>query len=250
VCGACRSINEGRGGRCYKCRTPRELVGAGSAPAPEAPSRGVGTYASSAGHALTAQLLIGLTIVAAIVSSALGANLFDRLLDGTLSEGDTLTVAIVGLAALAIAAAALVAWSLWLSRVVANIPAIGGGWTNVTPAAAFYENFIPGLNVLRVPAILRDVMTRLDPARRGEPLIVAAWLGLVGGLVLPRAARWFLAFVVDSPEGLARLSIVVGQVALGLTVVGAGFLIAIVRWVETRMAERAATPAPAAAASD
>lgn len=250
VCGSCRSINQGRGGRCYKCRTPRELVeadpaalavaGVGSTAQPAGnPASGVGTYRSSADRAFLAQLLVGLTVVAAVLSSAMGANLVDRVLTGTVPEEGIVTVALIGLGALGVAAAALVAWAAWLSRVVANIPAVGGGWPNVSPAAAFYENFLPGLNLLRVPAIVRDVMQRLDPDGRGEPLIVAAWLGLVGGLVLPRVGGYVLAFVVSTEDDLLRLSLVLSQIALGLTVVGAVFLIAIIRWVETRITARA-----------
>lgn len=248
VCASCRSVNQRREGRCYRCRTPRELVeadpaslvvaGAGSAAAGGAEAL-VPKYRSSAQRAALAQLLLGATIVTAVVSSALGANLVNQVLEGTLRDDDVLTVGLVGLGALGIAVMALIAWSAWLSRVVANVPAVGGGWPNVTPTAAFLENLVPGLNVLRVPAIVRDVMRRLDAAGRGEPLIVAAWLGLVGGLVLPRAGRWVLAFVAETTEDLARLAVVLDQVALGLTVVGGLFLIAIIRWVETRMAMRA-----------
>ena len=263
ICGACRSINQPREQRCYKCRTPRELAkvdpetlivaGAGSHPTVD-PKAVVGTYQSSAGRALLAQALIVATVVVTTVAKVLGADAVSRVLDGhEVAGASTALLAILGGGGLILAVATLVAFGAWLSLVVANIPTLGLGWPNVTPTAAFIENLIPGVNVLRVPAIVRDVMTRLDTGPRGEALIAASWLGLVGGIVVPRFARYVIGpLSVESPDAAVGLSLLVGQVALGLSIVGAVFLIVVIRRIEEhaeRRAGRMVTVAPSAIAS-
>jgi hypothetical protein len=258
VCGACRSINQPREQRCYKCRTPRDLgqvdpetlvvAGAGSKPTVD-PKAAVGTYRSSAGRALTAQALIVFTIVVTTMAKVLGADAISRVLDGReVADADATLVAILGAGGLLLAVATLVAFGLWLSQVVANVPTLGLGWPNVTPSAAFIENLIPGVNVLRVPAIVRDVMTRLDTGPRGEAFIAASWLGLVGGVMVPRFARYVIGpLSIESPDTAIGLSQLVGQVSLGLSIVGAVFLIVIIRRVEEHAERRsqgqAASPA-------
>ena len=43
------------------------------------------------------------------------------------------------------------------------MPALGLGYPPADGLMAFVENFLPGLNLFRVPAIVRDVIRRLDP---------------------------------------------------------------------------------------
>jgi hypothetical protein len=255
VCGSCRSINQPREGRCYRCRTPRELVeadpetlivaGAGSTSTEIVRPRGV--YSGSGGLAFLAQVLIVAAIVITVISSVLGADLVGRLLDGDAAAGDaaSTTVAIIGGGGLVVGGAALVAFAVWLSRVVRNVPIVGLGWTNLTPNQALFEAVIPGVNLYRVPAVLRDIVNRLEPGGRGEALIAGAWLGLVGGVLLPRVLSWAIVFIVGSLEEFISMRVLVGQLALGLTVAGAIVLIILIQWVETRMQQRAADPATA-----
>jgi hypothetical protein len=258
VCGNCRSINQPREGRCYRCRTPRELVeadpdtlivaGAGASRPPEEIRPTVG-YRSSASRAVMTQLLVAAGLAVTVVSSVMGADLVGRLLDGSAAETDTSfgVVGLLGIAGLGLGAAALVSWAMWLSRVVANVPALGLGWPNLTPNQAIFESLIPGVNLYRVPAILRDVVNRLEPNGKGEAIIAAGWLGLVGGLLLPRALSWALLFTVGSLDDFVTLRYVAGQLGLGLTLVGGAVLIYLVQWIETRMRQRASGTVPAAA---
>src|SRR5688500_11719113 len=179
VCGACRSINQPRETRCYHCRTPRDLgevdpeqlITAGAGSKPEPIVRPQGPYQSSAGLALLTQGLIVLALAVTVVASFLGADLVGRVLDPeAFEEGSVVLVGGLGLLGLGLAALALVSWAAWLSRVVSNVPKLGLGWTNVTPTAAIYESIFPGVNLYRVPSILRDVVTRLEPNGRGEAL--------------------------------------------------------------------------------
>jgi hypothetical protein len=258
VCGNCRSINQPREGRCYHCRTPRELVeadpetlivaGVGTSRAPEE-IRPTAGYRTSAGPAFMTQLAVAAGLVVTVVSSVMGADLVGRLLDGEVADTDTsfAVVGVLGVLGLGLGAAALVFWSLWLSRVVANVPALGLGWPNVTPNQAIFESLIPVVNLYRVPAILRDVVNRLEPNGKGEAIIAAGWLGLVGGLLLPRALAFAIVFVAGSLEDFVTLRYVAGQLGLGLTIVGGIVLIYLIRWIETRMAARARGVEPATA---
>jgi hypothetical protein len=259
ICGACRSVNEFKSQRCYKCRTPRELAeadvsqlitaGAGASEAvvtaaQAARTAALGDYRSSGERAGLTQCLLGATAVLAVLSSVAGADLIAGALAGdseTVRENAPVVVAI-GLATYAAAGLTLVSWAVWLSRVVDNVPKIGLGWPNVSPGQAILENFLPGWNLLRVPAILRDVVTRLEPGDgRGNMLIAVAWLGLVGGVLLPYAVRWFLRFVPLEPEASVNLAVIIAQLALGVTIAGIVFLIMLIRHIEAGMRAAAQT---------
>src|SRR3712207_4515430 len=123
VCGACRSINQPRESRCYRCRTPRDLgevdpeqlITAGAGATPEPSGSPMGAYRSSAPHAMVTQFLVVAALAVTVVSSFLGADLVGRLLDaGLYDENLATTAAAVGFAGLGLAAAALVAWAAWL----------------------------------------------------------------------------------------------------------------------------------------
>jgi len=261
VCSSCRSVNQPRENRCYSCRTPRELVeadpetllvaGAGSRPsAGTAPVAPVAPYRSSGDRAFLTQVLIAVSLGVTLVGSVMGADLVGRVIDGTVSDAETpaITVAVVGGFGLLLSVAA---------RVVGGVAAAGRGeraggglgWPNVTPNAAVFESLIPGVNLYRVPAILRDVTSRLEPEGRGDGLIAAAWLAIVGGVLVPRIGRAVSGFLVGSIEELTTVWTVVGQLGLGLTIVGGALLITLIQWIETRMDRRASALAPAPSAT-
>lgn len=255
ICGSCRSLNGVSATRCYKCRTPRALAqadvsqlivaGAGAtesthAVTTAARAAALGGYRSSNTLAGLTQCLLVATGILAVIGSVAGADLVGRALRDEISTNavgdDVGVIAAIAVALYGCAAATLIAWAAWLSRVISNVPKVGLGWPNLSPTQAFIENFLPGLNLLRVPAILRDVTNRLEPSGgRGNAMIVAAWLGLIGGLAVPYAARWFLAFVPMSGDGRVGALVVVAQLGLGLTLVGIAFLIALVRRIEAGM---------------
>jgi hypothetical protein len=245
-------VNEFKTQRCYKCRTPRELAeadvsqlitaGAGASEArmtaaATARTAALGGYRSSDARAGLTQCLLVATAALAVLASVVGADYIGSVLIGdtnAVREDEPVVVA-VGLSALAAAALTLISWAAWLSRVVDNLPKIGLGWPNVSPRQAILENFLPGWNLFRVPAILRDVVMRLEPAGgRGNMLIAVAWLGLVGGLVLPYAARWFRLAPLPTAERV-HATVIVGQVALGVTIAGIAFLIMLIRHIEAGM---------------
>ena len=131
----------------------------------------------------------------------------------------------------------LVVWAAWLSRVVTEMPALGLGYPPTSGLMAFVENFVPILNLLRVPAIVRDVVRRLDPAgQRGTALISAAWLGIFGGFLLPRVGGLLNVFGAGSLERRLRNQLLLEGVSTGLVVAGAVFLVVLIWWIERQIA--------------
>jgi hypothetical protein len=117
------------------------------------------------------------------------------------------------------------------------MPALGLGYPAANGMMAFVENFIPILNLWRVPAIVRDVARRLEPKvggdetmTRGEALVFAAWISVFGGYLVPRILSLFTS-------NLDTLATITG-IGLGLGVVGAIFLVVLIWWVEGKVAER------------
>lgn len=254
ICGSCRSLNQSSASRCYKCRTPRALVeadptklvvaGEGHSAAVAAVTKAahtaaLGGYRDSWLLSILTQGLLAATGAIAVLATIAGADIWHLVFDGggDATGGFTITSSVVlAVVVWVVAAATLVAWAGWLSRVVENVPKVGLGWPNVTPSAAFIENFLPGWNLYRVPAIVRDVLHRLEPQNgRGEMLLVAAWLGLVGGVVMPRTVRAAAGLVFESPDDLASVHVVLGQIGLGLTLVGIAFLVQLIRRIEDEM---------------
>lgn len=239
VCGQCRSINNAGAKQCYNCRTPKDRAAVDPAeidPTTKGQVREIGLpdFRSSRWAALLASILILVVAVMQIVQWNLVATLGDQMLGGIDPTEDQLAyISRVGILAFGIALLALIAWSLWLSRTVTSMPALGLGYPAASGLMAFVENFIPIFNLFRVPAIVRDVVHRLEPrSSRGEALIFAAWIGLVGGFIVPRVLGFFI--------GDIRTAVVVSGIATGLMLVGAIFLVALIWWIEGRIAYRRA----------
>lgn len=239
VCGECRSINNAGAKQCYNCRTPRDRAAVDPAsidPTGHGPIRRIELpeFTSSRWAAVLASMLILAVAAIQVVQFNMVAALLDQVLDGTAAtEEQLLVVGSVGILAFGVALLALIAWSLWLSRTVTSMPALGLGYPAASGLMAFVENFIPVFNLFRVPAIARDVVRRLDPAAgRGEALIFAAWIGLLGGFLVPRILGLFTTNV--------RTLITISGIGTGLVIVGAIFLVVLIWWVEGRITKRRA----------
>ena len=103
------------------------------------------------------------------ISSLTGVTLTLRVVEGTAVGDEVISVGVMGLATFGIALIALTGWAFWLSKAVRTMPALGLGYPAANGLMAFYENFIPVLNLWRVPAIVRE-RHRLEPGEsRGDP---------------------------------------------------------------------------------
>lgn len=260
VCANCRSVNKAKAKQCYNCRTPRDLAavdptqmevtGHGQIRAVALPP-----FRSSRGRAVLASILILAVAILQVVSTVVSSAFIRGLLDGEPTTDQQIQVlANLSLTSLVLALLALVAWAIWLSRVVTEMPALGLGYPAATALTAFVENFIPLLNLFRVPAIVRDVVRRVDPhPGRGEALISGAWLGIFGGYLIPRIGGVLNAFGAASREEALRKQLLVEGVATGVVFIGALSLVTLIWWIEVRIArhrrDRSATAVPDAAST-
>ena len=267
VCGQCRSVNKLRAKQCYNCRTPKDraevdpsaIEGTGHGQLREI---ALPEFRRSRGQAMLATvsiLAVALIQVMIVIATTRVANGLLAQIDLIQSDPESTvpadfeaeftakfaSIATLGVVALGVGVVALVAWSYWLSRVVRAMPALGLGYPAANAFMAFVENFLPGFNLIRVPAIVRDVVRRLEPGHspgqgRGEALIFAAWIGLIGGFLFPRV--WLVVdfFRADSIQDELRNAVIVDGVSIGLVLVGAIFLIALIWRIEGRISRRRA----------
>jgi Domain of unknown function (DUF4328) len=134
--------------------------------------------------------------------------------------------------------AAAIALLAWLSRVVDDTPALGGGQPLATPRASIVWWFVPIASFVMPFRIVADTWRRLalDAAGMRVAILGAWWtLWLVGGIV-DYAVLW-----LPAPTTLAgaRLQIEVDALALGLQAVAGLLLVVIIREVERRAVARA-----------
>ena len=242
VCGDCRSINNAGARQCYNCRTPRDRAAVDPEtidPSSHGPLRTIELppFSASRWAAAVASILILAVGVMQIVQFSLLRQYLDYVATGTETVEQLAYLGTIGIVALGLALLALIAWALWLSRTVTSMPALGLGYPAAYGMMSFVENFIPILNLWRVPAIVRDVARRLEPKTggdetmtRGEALVFAAWISVFGGYLVPRVLSLFTS-------NLDTLATITG-IGLGLGVVGAIFLVVLIWWVEGKVLER------------
>ncbi len=126
---------------------------------------------------------------------------------------------------MSVAVGAFVTFAFWLSKAVATVPALGLGYTRVTPRQALYEVLFP-LGLLGVSfglGLFAIFMVRTELAAAG----LAAWIGLfvalAGYLALARRVPpviWDLMRRLDPTSG--RAGILIAGAWFGLVL---GFLI-------------------------
>jgi hypothetical protein len=102
----------------------------------------------------------------------------------------------LGLVRLAIVIPLLLFFALWLSRVVSNVPALGGGVPGTSAGRAFVATLVPVLNLRTVPGTIQDVLYRLDPKAGGFFTVAIAWVGLVGSWIIAVVASRYLSLRV------------------------------------------------------
>jgi hypothetical protein len=178
----------------------------------------------------------GMQAASAVVTSSVLLKFLDG---GEPTKGQIVSASLVGLATTGVGLLALIGWSAWLSKAVRTMPALGLGYPAANGLMAFVENFLPGLNLWRIPAIVRDIVRRLEPTEgRGEALIFAAWIGLLGGFFIPRIGGFLNAFAADTVNGYVWNQVVVQGVSTGLVLLGAIFLVVLIWWIEARIERR------------
>jgi hypothetical protein len=270
-CASCHSLNRQRDNRCYKCsarqaESTAEVPGAGPDMRVEAAiaNRAVTGYRGTWLFAWIAAVLIlalaGLGVV--ILIANLGAEPAIRLqitdyLNGAAYDPTTLgaqadPLAAVELVRAVVLVVAVVAFAAWLSRVIANIPALGGGQPSTTPARAFVYTLIPLWNLIKVPGMLQDALYRVEPRAGGFFMVAAAWFGLVGSWIVSFMGGWIIGFglvkaITDAPDRVVATQALQGSldqsfaldfVTSAMVVIGALILVLLIARVERRCAAR------------
>jgi Domain of unknown function (DUF4328) len=268
VCGNCHSLNRQRSKRCYKCGADQVVAatdqGVTHRQEEAIAIRAVVAYRSSSALAFATSIFLLLLAGIAVGQVVLEIGAYpavvheiDRIAAG---ERPDPSVAIEwGGAALPLLAAnvgvvifTLLFFAAWLSRVVSNVPALGGGIPTTTPARAFRNTLIPIVNLWTVPGMVTDVLYRLDPTGGGLFMVGVAWLGLVGSWVISFFAGWYLnlrlqfdAFnaasldeFVESVHGLLPVGLAIDVVCGLLIAAGSVVLILVIVRIERRSRNR------------
>ena len=248
VCGECRSINNAGAKQCYNCRTPKDRAAVDPEtidPASHGKLREIElpAFRSSRGVAMIATAGIVAIAIMQAYNTFIVASVYQLQIDGAVVAPNQVEFAsAVGILTLGIAALALIGWALWLSRVVTAMPALALGYPAADGFMAFVENFLPGLNLYRVPAIVRDVVHRLEPGTvRGEAVIFGSWLALLGGVLAPRIGAAVTGLSLQSGPDALRTAMLVAIIASIFVAAGSAGLIALIWWVEGRIERRRGT---------
>jgi hypothetical protein len=278
VCSNCHSINRQRNSRCYKCGANQESAATGEMSTLRQEqaiiTRTVVAYRPAWLLGIAASIfLVGLAAVSlvSIIQSidlmgfatgqldqfAANGTFDDEAFSARLASANAL-----GLVGLAVIVPGLVFFAAWLSRVVGNVPALGGGLPGTNPGRAFINTLIPLVNLRTVPGMLQDVLYRLDPTAGGLFMIAIAWVGLVGSWIISFVAGWYLdlrltfdtlnaeslAEWVGSVRGLLTAAFIVDIVTGALIALGAVVLVILILRIERRSAARDSEIRAAAAA--
>ena len=268
VCGTCHSLNRQRANKCYKCGAAQATAATGEMATHRQEqaiaSRQFVAYRPAGALGMAAAFfLLGLAVVSvatAVQSTrilAFANTQLDRLkATGTLDQAafdemarstDTL-----GLVRLAIIVPLLLFLALWLSRVVSNVPALGGGIPGTSAVRAFVTTLVPVLNLRTVPGTIQDVLYRLDPKAGGFFTVAVAWVGLVGSWILAVVASRYLSLrvtfdilnatslddAIESARGSITAATVVDVVTGALIAIGALVLIVVMIRIERRSSAR------------
>jgi hypothetical protein len=252
ACRACRSINTSRANRCYKCHVPRDVAGVKptemSVTEPAPVLGPTGTYRSSETRAVFATIAAVVFILGTYVALWIGwqvGNLRaarEREAANLLFQSSQLLLVLPAV----LGVLALVAYGLWISRAVANLPPLGAGYSRVSPTWAFFEPLIPGLNLYALPARAGEVIAKLGGSTVGMPLIAVSFFLIIGP---PIAAGIFLRLtrlVTDPPREWWATFGTTLLVSFTVQVIGIGIALYIIWHIEGMFRRRiAGEPAPA-----
>lgn len=268
VCGTCHSLNRKRASRCYKCGAEQKTAATGEMATHRQEQalavRTVVGYRPAAALGLAASIfLLGLAAVAiaAIIDSRSVGTFANQQLDLVRQTGQFDQAALDALderervftiAQVAIIIPLLVFFGAWLGRVVANVPALGGGLPQTTPARAFVNTLIPVVNLRTVPGMIQDVLYRLDPTAGGFFMLAIAWVGLVGSWFISFVSGWYLNArifsdirnaetldeAIESVRGIINAAVIIDVVTGILITIGALVLILVMIRIERRSQAR------------
>ncbi len=207
VCRYCRSVNPARSGKCYRCHSPRDVAVARpedlSVHHEESRPEATGTFRTSEMLAVLLTIAASGLILGTAVSAWVTVQVVQLRIAGASDQADRLFAdrQLLLFIVPVLAGTALLAYAAWISRLVANLPALGLGYSRVSPKWAFLEPFIPGRNLYSLPARTAEVAKKLDEATPVNPLIGLAWTLVVAPLPVLGIA-WRLVLLFGSVQDL------------------------------------------------
>src|SRR3712207_3003928 len=190
ACRVCRSINLRRSNRCYSCHTPREAAAVNPMDLPttgQAPTVvHTGTYRSTETYAVLVTLAAAIFILASLAATFMLWQVAELRRGGERGASDQLFADVTPLFAVApvLGVVALVAYAVGIRGVVANLPALGVGYSRVSPQMAFLEPLIPGFNLYALAARVGEVLRKLDEKGPGLPLLGLSFILVIGAPVV------------------------------------------------------------------
>jgi hypothetical protein len=207
VCSTCHSINRQRNAKCYKCGASQSAATGEGATLRVENALAIRTrvrYRSAWLRGMVASLLILVVTVLGVLEILLSLDVAVWMRDqvdlivagGTLDQAtlaeQLLPSVQIGLVRFGVLILAVLFFAAWLSRVIMNIPALGGGVPTTTPTKAFVYPLIPIVNLIKVPGMIQDALYRVDPGAGGFFMVALAWFGLVGSWIIGFIAGWVL----------------------------------------------------------
>jgi hypothetical protein len=242
ICGDCRSVNSKGQKRCYKCHVPRQVaeISEASAAIGAASAQQARTVLATATRlgardrptwplALLVILLIAAATALSFVQAPAWMSNLDiegNFIDDPARFDRMLTISTWMFAAFG---AALLAWSLWIALVVANVPALTARWPPNSPLGAFFAAWIPIIGLKRPHSVVRGVLGILTEGRPLPGLVALAWwIAVLATYFAPT-----IAVLTGGPDRtLYQVMSLAFQVRLVLLVVAAVLAVAVVLIIE------------------
>jgi Domain of unknown function (DUF4328) len=188
VCGDCRSFNQPKSDRCYRCHVPRknaEMTEASAAftTAAKHEERTLAAQVERLGARYVATWPLAMVLIpliaVATVTSVLQLQALTALVspDGQLINDPADIDEAVRMTAISSGSFLLgvVVWSVWIARVVANVPALVARWPRFGWLAALLGAWIPIINIKRPFSVVREAVSQIAERPNGAVLVAAAW---------------------------------------------------------------------------
>ena len=220
ICGDCRSTNNARDKRCYRCRVPRATSEMTEATVANNVAAVQETRTVLAAVALVTGVLIlgttGLDVLRTRDAMALvTADGVQAASQAQLQSSLNLAIAyFVGYVASGIF------WSLWMALLVTNVPALTARWPSHGPLGAFFALWIPFIGLIRPFSIIKQVTTLLGGGARAGLLVIAWWVAFLGSFYLPSIVVFLRA--LDRDDTTVGGALTTGSVTrIGVVIIAA-----------------------------
>ena len=187
VCGDCRSFNNAKSARCYRCHVPRktsEMTAENAATTTvQQEERTLASQIERIGARYVATwplaILLIPIIAVATVTSVLQVEALSAMFtsDGVFIENPVLLEASLRMTIVSSGSFLLgvIVWSVWIARVTANVPALVMRWPRYGWLAALIGAWVPIVCIKRPFAVVREVCSQLVDRPNGALLMAAAW---------------------------------------------------------------------------